>query len=186
MQFCHLLDALEFNYIFTPVSIGFGGISRYGRGVVSTKNTLIDAFSHIKIDQSTQHLAAIPSVTGLLLAQRSLTSPLLVVCSSSRRASEIIDELDTYLGIGSAVEFDPWETLPHEKLSPKSDTVAKRVKMLSNLSAHKIIITSVRALIQQSIKQLHRSNCRHFQKIRRSLCKHSSKISSSLDITELT
>ena len=115
---------------------------------MSTTNTLIDAFSHIKIDQSTQHLAAIPSATGLLLAQRSLTSPLLVVCSSSRRASEIIDELDTYLGIGSAVEFDPWETLPHEKLSPKSDTVAKRVKMLSNLSAHKIIITSVRALIQ--------------------------------------
>jgi len=124
---------------------------------VSTKNTLIDAFSHIKIDQSTQHLAAIPSATGLLLAQRSLTSPLLVVCSSSRRASEIIDELDTYLGIGSAVEFDPWETLPHEKLSPKSDTVAKRVKMLSNLSAHKIIITSVRALIQpinQAITQI--------------------------------
>jgi len=124
---------------------------------VSTKNTLIDAFSHIKIAQSTQHLAAIPSVTGLLLAQRSLTSPLLVVCSSSRRASEIIDELDTYLGIGSAVEFDPWETLPHEKLSPKSDTVAKRVKMLSNLSTHKVIITSVRALIQpinQAITQI--------------------------------
>ena len=124
---------------------------------MSTKNTLIDAFSHIKIDQSTQHLAAIPSATGLLLAQRSLTSPLLVVCSSSRRASEIIDELDTYLGIGSAVEFDPWETLPHEKLSPKSDTVAKRVKMLSNLSAHKVIITSVRALIQpinQAITQI--------------------------------
>ena len=124
---------------------------------MSTKNTLIDAFSHIKIDQSTQHLAAIPSATGLLLAQRSLTSPLLVVCSSSRRASEIIDELDTYLGIGSAVEFDPWETLPHEKLSPKSDTVAKRVKMLSNLSTHKIIITSVRALIQpinQAITQI--------------------------------
>ena len=124
---------------------------------MSSKNTLIDAFSHIKIDQSSQHLAAIPSATGLLLAQRSLTSPLLVVCSSSRRASEIIDELDTYLGIGSAVEFDPWETLPHEKLSPKSDTVAKRVKMLSNLSAHKIIITSVRALIQpinQAITQI--------------------------------
>ena len=124
---------------------------------MSTKNTLIDAFSHIKIDQSTQHLAAIPSATGLLLAQRSLISPLLVVCSSSRRASEIIDELDTYLGIGSAVEFDPWETLPHEKLSPKSDTVAKRVKMLSNLSTHKIIITSVRALIQpinQAITQI--------------------------------
>ena len=124
---------------------------------MSTKNTLIDAFSHIKIDQSTQHLAAIPSATGLLLGQRSLTSPLLVVCSSSRRASEIIDELDTYLGIGSAVEFDPWETLPHEKLSPKSDTVAKRVKMLSNLSAHKVIITSVRALIQpinQAITQI--------------------------------
>jgi len=88
------------------------------------------------------------SAVGFLLAQRSLTQPLLVVTASSRRASEIMDELETYLGKNCAVELPPWETLPHEKLSPKSDTVAARIKVIAELNEAKIVIASVRALIQ--------------------------------------
>jgi len=84
----------------------------------------------------------------LLLAARSQGSALIIVTASSRRASELKDELETYLGGASVVELPPWETLPHEKLSPKSDTVAARIKVLSNLASAKVIITSVRALIQ--------------------------------------
>jgi transcription-repair coupling factor (superfamily II helicase) len=115
---------------------------------------LIDAFSNIEIDQSGQRLLAPTFVTGMFLAKRSLDTPLLVVTSSSRKASEIKDELVTYLGAGAAVEFVPWETLPHEKLSPKGDTVAARAKVLSHLTEHKIIIASVRALIQPISQQL--------------------------------
>lgn len=111
-------------------------------------SALLRAFSEIEIDQSAAHLAAPTSSTGLLLAARSDSSPLIVVTASSRRADELKDELDTYLGVGSVVELPPWETLPHEKLSPKSDTVAARIKVLSNLESAKIIVTSVRALIQ--------------------------------------
>ena len=111
-------------------------------------STLLRAFSDIQIDQSASHLAAPTSTTGLLLAARSLNSPLIIVTASSRKADELRDELETYLGLGSVVELPPWETLPHEKLSPKSDTVAARVKVLSNLENTKVIVTSVRALIQ--------------------------------------
>ena len=111
-------------------------------------STLLRAFSDIQIDQSAPHLAAPSSTTGLLLAARSLDSPLIIVTASSRKADELRDELETYLGPGSVVELPPWETLPHEKLSPKSDTVAARVKVLSNLQNTKVIVTSVRALIQ--------------------------------------
>ena len=111
-------------------------------------NTLLRAFSDIEIDQSAEHLAAPTSTVGLLLAARSERSPLIVVTASSRRASELKDELDTYLGSGAVVELPPWETLPHEKLSPKSDTVATRIKVLSNFATAKVIVTSVRALIQ--------------------------------------
>jgi len=111
-------------------------------------STLLRAFSDIELDQSAAHLAAPQSATGLLLAARSQGSALIIVTASSRRASELKDELETYLGGASVVELPPWETLPHEKLSPKSDTVAARIKVLSNLASAKVIITSVRALIQ--------------------------------------
>ena len=106
------------------------------------------AFSDISIDQSAAHLAAPTSATGLLLAARSQESPLIIVTASSRRADELRDELDTYLGKGTVSELPPWETLPHEKLSPKSDTVAARIKVLSHLADTQVIVTSVRALIQ--------------------------------------
>ncbi len=111
-------------------------------------STLLRAFSDIEIDQSAEHLAAPSSATGLLLAARSERSALIVVTASSRRASELQDELETYLGPNCVVELPPWETLPHEKLSPKSDTVATRIKVLSTLESARVIVTSVRALIQ--------------------------------------
>lgn len=111
-------------------------------------STLFRAFAHIEIDQSADHLAAPIAATGFLLAARSERSPLVVVTASSRRASELKDELETYLGANSVVELPPWETLPHEKLSPKSDTIAARMKVLNHLDQMKIIVTSVRALIQ--------------------------------------
>ncbi len=111
-------------------------------------NTLHRAFSDIEIDQSVEHLVAPSSAVGLLLAARSKSAPLIVVTASSRRAGELKDELETYLGPERVVELPPWETLPHEKLSPKNDTVATRAKVLSTLESATVIVTSVRALIQ--------------------------------------
>jgi transcription-repair coupling factor (superfamily II helicase) len=111
-------------------------------------SALLRAFSDVQIDQSATHLAAPVASTGLLLAARSQSHPLVVVTSSSRRASELKDELTTYLGTDVILDLPPWETLPHEKLSPKNDTVAARIKVLSQLNSAKVIVTSVRALIQ--------------------------------------
>ena len=109
-------------------------------------SALIKAFA--QVDHGAENMAVPNSAVGFLLAQRSLNQPLLVVTASSRRASEIMDELETYLGKNCAVELPPWETLPHEKLSPKSDTVAARIKVIAELNEAKIVIASVRALIQ--------------------------------------
>ncbi len=109
-------------------------------------SALIKAFA--QVDQGAENMAVPNSAVGFLLAQRSLNQPLLVVTASSRRASEIMDELETYLGKNCAVGLPPWETLPHEKLSPKSDTVAARIKVIAELNEAKIVIASVRALIQ--------------------------------------
>ena len=109
---------------------------------------LIDAFSHIEIAADSERITAGRYATGIYLAKSALAAPQLVVASSSRQAGEYVDELRTYLGEDQVIEFAPWETLPHEKLSPKSDTVAARTKVLGNLAHYRVIVTSVRALIQ--------------------------------------
>ena len=111
-------------------------------------STLYRAFSHVEVDQSAASLVAPPATTGFLLASMSQSAPLVVVTASSRRAGELRDELETYLGSDGVMELPPWETLPHEKLSPKNDTVANRIKVLTHLDKAKVIVTSVRALIQ--------------------------------------
>ena len=72
--------------------------------------------------------------------------PILVVTHSSKRASELVSELADITG--KIAEFPAWETLPHERLSPNSDTVAKRISTLMNIDKVQIVVTTARALIQ--------------------------------------
>ena len=93
----------------------------------------------------------ISAAHGLVAALRASEVPILLVTASSRRAEELADELATYLGPSHILNFPPWETLPHERLSPKSDTIAARYKTLHALNRQgdiKAVITSVRGLIQ--------------------------------------
>ncbi|MEI8066852.1 MAG: transcription-repair coupling factor [Actinomycetes bacterium] len=124
---------------------------------------MLGAFSHLEISpltDGTAQIAACEPAQGLLLALHSRQRPLLVVTASSRRSEELADELRTYIGGDHVGEFPPWETLPHEKLSPKSDTIAARFKLLRQLgglesqSAPTVVVTSIRALLQPIIHDL--------------------------------
>ena len=91
-----------------------------------------------------------------LLAHRSQSRPLLVITSSSRSAEDLVNELRELHG--NVLEFPAWETLPHERLSPRSDTVAKRIQTLYELekahSAFPIVVTPVRGAIHRIIASL--------------------------------
>jgi transcription-repair coupling factor (superfamily II helicase) len=97
--------------------------------------------------------------TALALGYRGRTRFLLVVTHSSRAESEIATSLRSLLGEDSVAQFPAWETLPHERLSPQSDTVAKRVKtrhLLEEIqrggqSKVRVVVTQVRALLQPVI-----------------------------------
>jgi len=121
--------------------------------------SLLDAFSLIEIPaiEGGSEVISIASAQSLLLAKHSATSPLLVVTASSRRAEDLAQELRAYLGYNQVVEFPPWETLPHEKLSPKSDTITARFAALHRLnskSVPRIVVTSARGLLQPIIADL--------------------------------
>ncbi len=109
-------------------------------------------------DKSAHHLLAPDSLLPFIIAKRSQSLPVVVVTHSSRRAEEIFLSLTSILGDEKLAFFPSWETLPHEKLSPKSDTIARRLQTLYRLknspSSVQILVTSVRALIQPLISHL--------------------------------
>lgn len=90
------------------------------------------------------------SVTG-----PAASHPLHVAITASGREAEILEgAMRAYLPAEQIAVFPSWETLPHERLSPRSDTVARRLLTLRRL-AHpeefeplRLLIMPVRALLQ--------------------------------------
>jgi transcription-repair coupling factor (superfamily II helicase) len=103
-----------------------------------------------------QRVVGPSSTFPFLLAARASKHPLLVVTSSSRSSEDLVNELRELYD--NVIEFPAWETLPHERLSPRSDTVALRIKSLyalkENHKLHPIIVTPVRGVIHRIINDL--------------------------------
>ncbi|MFM6941217.1 MAG: transcription-repair coupling factor [Candidatus Planktophila sp.] len=92
-----------------------------------------------------------------LIALTAQEKPVLVVTSSSRGAEDLAEDLRNLHPL--VYEFPAWETLPHERLSPRSDTVAKRVQTLAALAAtpkdaNPIVVAPIRAVIHRFIASL--------------------------------
>ncbi len=82
----------------------------------------------------------------------------LAVVATNRAAEDLVDALSAYLPAHEVANFPSWETLPHERLSPRSDTVGRRLAVLRRL-AHpgppgaedgplSIVVAPVRSLLQ--------------------------------------
>jgi transcription-repair coupling factor (superfamily II helicase) len=92
-----------------------------------------------------------------LIAMIAQEKPLLIVTSSSRGAEDLAEDLRNLHS--TVFEFPAWETLPHERLSPRSDTVAKRIQTLAGLallkeSENPIVVAPIRAVIHRFIASL--------------------------------
>ncbi|WP_312182197.1 transcription-repair coupling factor [Arthrobacter sp.] len=83
----------------------------------------------------------------------------LAVTATGREAEDLAAALRSYLPLAGIEEFPSWETLPHERLSPRSDTVGRRLSVLRRL-AHpgndpvQVIVAPVRAVVQPLVKGL--------------------------------
>ena len=53
--------------------------------------------------------------------------PVLLVSSTFREAEELTAALQSLVGEEAVAYYPAWETLPHERLSPGSDTVGRRL-----------------------------------------------------------
>ena len=71
-----------------------------------------------------------PFVTaGLVRAGRSV----LAVTATAREAEDLVAHLGDLLDPDRVAYYPSWETLPHERLSPRSDTVGRRLAVLRRL-----------------------------------------------------
>ncbi|MGD0059214.1 MAG: transcription-repair coupling factor [Verrucomicrobiia bacterium] len=73
--------------------------------------------------------------------------PILLVTDGLKSQEAFFNDLQTLL---PGVQFYPaWETLPHEDKLPQADTIADRLKVLTNLNAP-VTVASVQALMQRT------------------------------------
>jgi transcription-repair coupling factor (superfamily II helicase) len=87
----------------------------------------------------------------------------LVVTATTREAEELTAELGDLVGPEAVAYYPSWETLPHERLSPRSDTVGRRLAVLRRLvhpgtdatnGPLKVVVAPVRSLLQPQVSGL--------------------------------
>ncbi len=95
---------------------------------------------------------------------RGAGRPVLAVTATAREADELAAALRCYLPPDSVVDFPAWETLPHERLSPRSDTVGRRLAVMRRLAHPRtddpasgpvsVVVAPVRAVLQPVVRGL--------------------------------
>jgi transcription-repair coupling factor (superfamily II helicase) len=93
-----------------------------------------------------------PLLAGLL-GKRGTAQALLAIVSTGRESEALRESLSSVLPQADIIEFPAWETLPHERLSPSSETVGKRIAALRSLADWNrerpiVVVASVRAVLQ--------------------------------------
>ncbi|RKS10878.1 transcription-repair coupling factor [Nocardiopsis sp. Huas11] len=101
-----------------------------------------------------------PFMVGALAADAPVGAnrPVLAITATEREAADLTDALGSLLPADSVALFPAWETLPHERLSPRSDTVGQRLAVLRRL-AHpdpsdplttplRVVVAPVRSVLQ--------------------------------------
>jgi len=102
--------------------------------------------------------AARPALVATLV--EATQRPALYVTSTFREAEDFVAQSRSLLGDEAVAYYPAWETLPHERLSPRSDTVGRRLEVLRRLRgkdaspAPKLVVAPVRALLQPQVKDL--------------------------------
>ncbi len=98
-------------------------------------------------------------VSALARAGRTV----LAVTATTREAEELTEALGDLIGADVVAHYPSWETLPHERLSPRSDTVGKRLAVLRRLchpgtdastGPLKVVVAPVRSVLQPQVKGL--------------------------------
>ncbi|HOB05367.1 MAG TPA: transcription-repair coupling factor, partial [Propionibacteriaceae bacterium] len=85
---------------------------------------------------------------------------LLLVTSTYREAEQLTAEVASIIGADDVAYYPAWETLPHERLSPRSDVVGRRLDVLRRLVGNdplpppRVLVAPVRSVLQPQVTGL--------------------------------
>ncbi|MER7275397.1 transcription-repair coupling factor [Dactylosporangium sp. NPDC000244] len=102
-----------------------------------------------------------PALRAFVAAAVAGERPVLAVTATGREAEDLAAALTCLLEPDTVAVYPSWETLPHERLSPRSDTVGRRLSVLRRL-AHptaeaprpRVVVAPVRSVLQPQLKGL--------------------------------
>jgi transcription-repair coupling factor (superfamily II helicase) len=114
-------------------------------------------------------ITAPPALRALVIAAAAADPdgggrPVLAVTATSREADDLAEAVGCLLPADQVAVYPSWETLPHERLSPRSDTVGRRLAVLRRL-AHpdatdatrgplRVVVAPVRSVLQPQLEGL--------------------------------
>src|SRR4051794_21390446 len=118
------------------------------------------------VGSPTVDLSAPPGMRPFLLATVAARTgrTVLAVTATSREAEDLVTALQSLLPAESVVDYPAWETLPHERLSPRADTVGRRLAVLRRLrhpdpsdpatDRLHVVVAPVRSVLQPQVPDL--------------------------------
>src|SRR4051794_12336066 len=103
-----------------------------------------------------------PFVVAALAGRADRT--VLAVTATTREAEDLVGALESLLPEHSVIDYPAWETLPHERLSPRADTVGRRLAVLRRLrhpdpsdpstDRLRVVVAPVRSVLQPQVPDL--------------------------------
>ncbi len=105
-------------------------------------------------------LALPKSAISYVTATVAQNYPVVLIAATERAAQDYANVLQDFVPAQNIAIFPAWETLPHERLSPSSDTVGRRMAVLrrlvhpDELGPISVLVTSARAFIQPIVAGL--------------------------------
>ena len=122
------------------------------RPLAGLLDTLRSAPSLALVGSAPRIIASRGAVPPLVALAAEAAPTTLVIAATGREAEDLAAALGAYLDPDSIALFPSWETLPHERLSPRADTVARRLTTLRRLATPgaepRVVVAPLRAAIQ--------------------------------------
>ena len=129
---------------------------------VATSPALAQALADADVAR-THELTGPPAVHPFVIAGLAARRPVLVVTATVREAEDLTAVLGEVVDPARLAFYPAWETLPHERLSPRSDTVGKRLAVLRRLKHPgadadngpiNVLVAPIRSVLQPQVKGL--------------------------------
>ncbi len=130
--------------------------------VVARDRTVAATIADATAKRAALDVTSPPGLRPFLVAALSEGSgrTVLLVTSTYREAEQLTAEVASLLGEEAVAYYPAWETLPHERLSPRSDVVGRRLDVLRRLvgndprPAPTVIVAPVRSILQPQVTGL--------------------------------